>query len=1301
MSDLYNAHIGDKNFESALSHFFNEDEFNFVERAIPQKGDRTPGFDYEADQSHQGVTIYNMLGQLLNGRNNMHIAFKDINNYKADSAITSVVNGKGFPAGTSKAALSRPLAEAALAYLQDIGPKMENSAYNFQQLMHAIADRIVTHAGLRQALGPDADAKLAAVAKQLRDNAQVALDWYSVGGGYAQRLKELVDEAGDTPAPESLQGQIEAFDSILADLDGAALYGERAAAAAKATATKSKAGGKRKATKSKKSEAASKKAKADHAKDCTGPSARGLLALFRRAGPRCTPEGNYLNDKGEVTDKFGNRIDTHGFARDPNGNYVTIDGRPIDGNGNLLDKSGHPIDENGRLIEIDPSEPTLSEEDMADIRDGEAPEKDEGPGDCIGYSCFRLAAELGDKEANQELDWGETVGGTEELEGLISLSDSEFFAETEIVNGRVVIKPKPTRPRLKILPRAQRKDGKIQRTQGSKSKEADLTESSAGKDVPNAPDGVPYEGYYGDKVPYEGILDDDMTMDRYVQVPTRFGFKINDHIGQTDLHSIVQVAINERFGEVASGKSPLTLEQAKGFLDFLEHTQKSIAAKRNRITRMPSRGAVQQLAGRGSEATTNFAIENVNSLQDTFNTVRGAGDANVKLASQVAGCGANCVNLGAQTTDRLAISRGAAKKISPNKLRALVSIKELAAKGVFATSFSAVKAPPTGDWLARDILANGGFTEEAMDSLWSEVGAALSDTISKPGFKQQPAFEAAMSEWAAALDSEQLTFENLGEQVSSVAEFNKLAGKARQRPRSLARAKTGGCSSKTTACSRAKATNVDKKLLDVLQIAKELDTTGKMFSEGVYPNSPPDDGWIASDIVDGAGDGDGNMENIMSAVADVVIESASSDATTETLVSVQAFMNSFSSYLRGQSVTSANVHEHLNGVRAYNKVQRALARRAQTNPDPSRPEVQPLPSAVVGPITEKLDPEADMADLVGFVTEARGLLGDSRIGNGDLTGQTIDPNDIFQGAATIEEAIDGLGTVVASAAISAGVATNPEAMDPSLKGRWKRLINRKALGIAARPSEARSLDEVANYESHLNSFNAGVHPSERLINTADLRPQDHIQSVLTMDTFDLAKTLTLSDKIFPAGEPIYNDAGEVLPNSLYAGATTESEALQGIVDETLFFVESQPLTTRAKLQVKRISSNMNKRAQVRQGDLESAVAEQTDIGQDDVAKYNDDVALSNRMAGAKVDLSEIADWDVQDGFASDANGVADTFPSFSSTPAETMRAKSFAGYQHTVAGSRRTGVARRFAGTKRTTLLGRPRASLGTSKRGL
>ncbi|KAJ3022377.1 hypothetical protein HKX48_006312 [Thoreauomyces humboldtii] len=1147
---------------------------------------KNPALDVLVDVVLTDKNVLEIAGELLNGGGNLV-------HRSTDGSVFGIHKNV-----RSRTFLNRPVTEMTAAYLKAFGPKLENTARNWQRFTNAVGQHLLNHAGLRAALTADGKDATEVLQGIFGVNGQILFDFYRQSGGSITLVN------ADVAASVNIEA--------------------------------------------------------------TGD---------------CNLDGYLIDDTGQFIDQFGNSIDSNGFAYDTNGNYVSEDGRAIDYNGDLVDSGGHTIDAQGNPLDVDPRDDNLvSDEDMADIRDG-IPVSNSP--DAERRLC-RNRCRAADREANEELDWGVTVGGTEEMEGMISLEDSQFFAETEVVNGQVVIKGTSGKPRLKLLPRAARKDGLILRTPGSLGTKVDPTESAAGNNVKIAPEGVPFESYYGDVVPYEGILDADMSMTRYIEAPSRFGYPQIDRISQMDFHGILGAAITERFADVASRVSPLSADQAKGLLASMGHLQKSISAKTNRITR-PLAVEVAEIVGRSSEAASNFATEKVNSLHDAFNTARGTADAYVTIAATVAKCGANCVTLTPQSSNRLTISRGAAKQLSTSTLRTLQEIHDLVKGAGFASSFSS--AATRGDWLASDILAKGGFTEEAFASIWKVVGAEMQDMIGTAGFSGQADFESVMAEWGAALDSELLTFDTVTEQIDAYETFNQLAPAGKQLPRSLKRGKTAGWSSKTTACSRSKVRSLSQKKLDLLQMAKDIDTTATMFSEGVYTNQPPSDGWIASDIIDQGGDSKGAMDNIMDAVADVVITSVTAAGDAGTWEAVQTFMNQFETDLRADSITSVNVNEHLNGVRAYNKIQSSMAGNGQTRTDASRPQVDRIPLDAVGTLDEQPSDASDMQDLIDFVLTARTLVDDPRIGNGDLSGDSPDPDALFKGATTLQDAVDSLGMAVGSAALTLDASGNRVGLDGGLLTKWKSLINRKALRLIMVPMASRDVGKVSDYESHLNSFNAAVGESDQVLNTADLLPADHIRSVLTMDTLDQVKELLGSSKIYPFGDPTFDDAREAIPSSLYDGATSEGDALDRAIADTLEFVQSSAgvggggLTARQKLQVRRIGSNLAKRALTRDNDLQAATIRNAEMGQDDIATYNRDVDLSNKVAGSD-----------------DGRATTESFPSFTSPAGQPMVVKRFSAYKNIVAGSTLGNAAKRFAGSVRKTLLGKPRASVGTTK---
>ncbi|KAJ3153705.1 hypothetical protein HDU86_005204 [Geranomyces michiganensis] len=1234
---------------------FSDKDFSLEIRALPADK-RNTAFDHASDFPVEGP-LDRIVGELLNGANNLEMLIKRLNGLKRNIVNKQAVNSANNRPPAVLATLARYLSNGVGGF----GYKIQHSAEHWQRFLGIVADAVTVDPGIIAALdaqGKDGKALVRELATALRTAGQNGFDWYKIDGGLAKQLAGKILENQGVQLTGDSKRDAELYKRIYDSQPVAARINNNA-----------------------------NKRKPDHQ---IGPDKSCKVA--------CSAAGNYVSADGTEVDKFGNKINANGFAQNAAGQLVSTDGLPVDIDGNLINADGQTVTAAGDPMDVDPDQSEmLTEEDLAAIRDGTA----DSPGPikvCKTTYCAVRNAKIADHGTNDKLDWGESVGGTEELNGLVSLEDADFFAETEIVDGQVRIKENPTKPRVKLFPRAARDaDGKIARTQGSKSAKSDRTESSPGNDVKNAPEGVPYEKYYGVVTPYEGTLDSDMSMDRYISSPYRFGILGIDHMSRTDMHAAVKAAVAERFADAAND-NPLTPGQAEGYLKNLVHTQKAIAAKKNRITREP--------LGEGSDAATeasrNFEISAVNSLEDTFNAMRGVDDANVASASATAGCGANCPKFAPQNMDRIPISRGAAKKLSPKKLAAMTKLKAVVGGGAFAASFAGDKPPAAGNWLASDILAKGGFTETSLGSMWTVIADNVQNTISAPGFAGQAAFEDAMNDLGSALDSEELSFANLDEQLGAFKAFNELADAAKQKPRTPGKVKSTGCSSKSTKCSRAQAQPVSQKLMAVLTQARGIDASGKLFSEGAFPGSPPKDGWIASDIVSGAGDSVSDMDNIMDAVADALAESAERGGRPG-MERLQAFMGTFGSYLRDESITSDNVNAHLNGVKAYNKLQRFMARKGLTRPNPSEPDVQRIPGDLAGTVKETVNDVTEMRDLIDLAKTVRGALKDTRVADGDLNSGTPQPSALFAGAKTMEEAIDSIGMVISAAGAVPDAAGMPTGINVEIKTKLKKVINRKLLGIVSKPPATRSLSQVSSYESHLNAFNSAASSGERIGNSVDIRPTDHIQSILTMDIVDQTKSLTRSANIYPDGAPKFDAAGEVLPSSLFAGAKTESDAVDGIVADVAKFLKSVPegeLTTRQKLQIRRIHTNLQKRTAVRESDLDSAVASDSPIGRDDVVTYNRDVNSANQMKVnlAGVDMSEINGMEVQDGIAAstNVNGGDDAFPSFSGNAVDRITARDFSAYKKLTPGSKRGFKTKKFDGSNRQTRNGKPRASMGT-----
>ncbi|KAJ3165531.1 hypothetical protein HDU88_004018 [Geranomyces variabilis] len=337
-----------------------------------------------------------------------------------------------------------------------------------------------------------------------------------------------------------------------------------------------------------------------------------------------------------------------------------------------------------------------------------------------------------------------------------------------------------------------------------------------------------------------------------------------------------------------------------------------------------------------------------------------------------------------------------------------------------------------------------------------------------------------------------------------------------------------------------------------------------MFTEGLDPENPPANGHLID---------------------------ASSDPALGGWDDLAHLMNGVEKRIGAETVTADNLDEHLSDTYNYIRIQRHI--------QSTRPVV----------------PENDneLEDLVELATQAKLEFGD------DVTlpaGNVENPQlgDLYKGAATMEEVIDRLGTLISVES-------------------WKKMINKNATRIM--PSRQQSAEWIASLILGISSRST------------------HGNAILMSDTFAQAKALIESTNILPEGDTAFTD-GAVDALTLYAGAESEDSAAESMVREVATFAAANPvekLPTAKKLRLRRIFSNLNKKALLKENQIAEAIKNKKDVPRKDIVSYEKDAGLSDRYfnadsGGVKLDFSSGDHITADDGVAENVPGISDTAPSF-------------------------------------------------------
>ncbi|KAJ3156310.1 hypothetical protein HDU89_004092 [Geranomyces variabilis] len=211
----------------------------------------------------------------------------------------------------------------------------------------------------------------------------------------------------------------------------------------------------------------------------------------------------------------------------------------------------------------------------------------------------------------------------------------------------------------------------------------------------------------------------------------------------------------------------------------------------------------------------------------------------------------------------------------------------------------------------------------------------------------------------------------------------------------------------------------------------------------------------------------------MCVVAGILID-ASSDPAFGGWDDLAHLMSDFGDRIGAETVTADNFDEHLSDTYNYIRIQRHMQHGRSTG-NGSHRDVTPV--APQRPVVPENDNEQE--DLVELATQAKL----EWVGNDVIlpVGNVENPQlgDLYKGAATMEEVIDRLGTLISLESSVGGTTDGP-----------KKIINKNAIRIMAKRPAERNVTESANYETHLSSYYS-IDGVDSIVNPGDVQPLDH------------------------------------------------------------------------------------------------------------------------------------------------------------------------------------------------------------------
>ncbi|KAJ3148315.1 hypothetical protein HDU86_007497 [Geranomyces michiganensis] len=1057
--------------------------------------------DFEIDGTTKKGSFWDFQGELYNGEGNLGMLANEPNNVKACRVpqLWPVVR-KGVPRRgvtrnpetdkleaepkglESNNRVNGPVLETYREHIRLNEDKMDKRVGAIKRLNYVHADRIETDVKLKQLLAQKlldtnkatdeqnaeelAETQLKEVAKETRDRADLAVEYYKKGGLLSKDADKLVTEHGSTPAPAELTAS---FKRTLYDEE----LPEEALSRKRKSGDDDETDGQNKKTKVRKPRpnqsrySRRQQGEDPNAPDCP-PSKRD--GLFKRAG--CV----HRDKNGSPLDKDGFVIDDQGYSRTDNGNYVSEDGKEIDSVGRLL-KNGKPVTADGAPIVADPKV-----DDEIDRNFGTDGETDTEPFDgtdasgCTGSrsECGALSDAVDASEAGEELEWGFTNGGSEDREALIALEESEFFADTELVDGKLVAKKKGPR-RFRLFPRAVREaDGKLARVKDDKvGEQNDVTESTADAPVKNDPYGSPYENYEGEITPYAGIVDNDMDMSRFTGT--------TGYLSHSDLHAAVGDGVNARMAEARDGSNLLTAEQAAGAQQYFGHMQKAIKARKNRIQRPIPKGQEGEVVGRSTPEATAFAKSQVNNMEDAFNVARGPGDINVAATEKAAACGAACEKLEPQNELRFAVgnlrrkrstrrggcsrvvslasghlvkravacNRARGKVLKPSTVSALAKMKGVIPDKMFTGDKTPTRPPADGKWVPNDIKDTLGDDPEDFEKVWTELSSDLSSFAdNKLNADQLSGLQDAMNAWEDDITAATVDENNAVEHVNSVEGYNRVAAKLNGKGYGNAGLRTRPVTYTSPNAPTAPDTSTPgRDLAAFAGDAKEATGSEKILPRGPVVGREP----LAAELFAGAADMDAATDGILGEVQ----QSFDSDVATTLSEGKQKLLKSWRKLINKKTARLLRSNDRVRSrdevadrdihLQSYNNIAKAAGatykpESVSSSPIESTADLRPLDH-----VTAMLETDA--------IVQAKAITDDPAILPAGGAGPDVDaagdytPNSLYANARSMTEAIDG---VLRSVSFTLSRNGNGATLGAKKTIRLQRLRNNLRKAAAAR-----------------------------------------------------------------------------------------------------------------------------------------------------------------------------------------------------------------------------------------------------------
>ncbi|KAJ3131167.1 hypothetical protein HK101_004789 [Irineochytrium annulatum] len=346
-------------------------------------------------------------------------------------------------------------------------------------------------------------------------------------------------------------------------------------------------------------------------------------------------------------------------------------------------------------------------------------------------------------------------------------------------------------------------------------------------------------------------------------------------------------------------------------------------------------------------------------------------------------------------------------------------------------------------------------------------------------------------------------------------------------------------------------------------------------------------------------------------------------------------MTSLSTDIRFTVVDDRNVGPHLASVNLYNRFAARL----------NMPRVN---AGTLSPAINEFDATVYFLNDVKTITQDANVLPNTGISD------FSDPGNIYAGATSQEEAMDTILSILGDSPLP-----NPDS--------WRKLISVKAAILSMSP-ENNDLRDVADYESHLNTFNI-IHDDQPIMHPAEFAPSDHVKSILFVDALNQAKLIT-GDPLGIVDNPGVDGDGNILAGDLYQGAESADQAFT----LTMQSLSSHEITTQeGKIRLARIRNNVRKIVAAVRNKLADAMGTKQTINIDDVNEHGivtDQLAMVDSVA-AKVDLTSVqglrvlnpATSDMSDPVANDPS-FTNSLPNFETNDVKVVDAPALATYEN-------------------------------------